>query len=100
MQVCLNSTMVRLKQMYNINTINIDVVSQFHYGSIKTEDRVCKVFNDISSQFHYGSIKTQRIILYWLINIRLNSTMVRLKLLQAIYILIQEKMVSIPLWFD
>ena len=52
--------------------------SQFHYGSIKTEWFSNKASFSGMSQFHYGSIKTAQFGISRL----------------------QDKLVSIPLWFD
>ncbi len=57
-ETSLNSTMVRLKLIIT-SSHNIDEVSQFHYGSIKTlriQSLLLVIF--CLSQFHYGSIKT------------------------------------------
>ncbi|AFH48926.1 Hypothetical protein IALB_1215 [Ignavibacterium album JCM 16511] len=54
----LNSTMVRLKPN-RTQTRRIILMSQFHYGSIKTPNLGQFVKeSETWSQFHYGSIKT------------------------------------------
>ena len=75
----LNSTMVRLKLLKIWNEIKkIARESQFHYGSIKTAVRQLGFANLFKSQFHYGSIKTKK--KYGTVAI--------------------QDIVSIPLWFD
>ncbi len=54
----LNSTMVRLKLLRAVVKDDDVILSQFHYGSIKTVDIVVLDEYDFRSQFHYGSIKT------------------------------------------
>ncbi|AFH48930.1 Hypothetical protein IALB_1219 [Ignavibacterium album JCM 16511] len=57
-KLCLNSTMVRLKHI-TANPGKADsFLSQFHYGSIKTNSIAIKYEPEAASQFHYGSIKT------------------------------------------
>ncbi len=97
--------MVRLKPVGASFIFSIHILSQFHYGSIKTNQninnlkigRVCLNSTMVrlklngktikfrlgysESQFHYGSIKTLTNLIEF--NFRkdgLNSTMVRLKL--------------------
>ena len=53
-------------------------MSQFHYGSIKTEFFLEYLNEIMESQFHYGSIKTTSE------NLQRNAAQI----------------VSIPLWFD
>ena len=74
----LNSTMVRLKHYNQPTDDDYIMLSQFHYGSIKTQLFINKKGSSIMSQFHYGSIKTKP-----------GET-----ILEAI------NRVSIPLWFD
>ncbi len=76
-------------------------MSQFHYGSIKTQITNL-IYNAvvIMSQFHYGSIKTTTNPVGNNLNpCSLNSTMVRLKRGHTVGILAAGR-VSIPLWFD
>ena len=74
----LNSTMVRLKPNNKLFVIRINSKSQFHYGSIKTEETAQNRFKKKG----------------------LNSTMVRLKLHMKDNNIIEFPVVSIPLWFD
>ena len=73
--------MVRLKLQGRVNKTRPFLLSQFHYGSIKTTifyEAKCKIKK---SQFHYGSIKTVGMNgLKTIAHLSLNSTMVRLKL--------------------
>ena len=59
---------------------NINFISefQFHYGSIKIEDAAADLGLDYVFQFHYGSIKIRSMPL----------------------LVLQNSIVSIPLWFD
>ena len=52
--------------------------SQFHYGSIKTNNGGFVENTKAASQFHYGSIKTKKSLYKVALFMRLNSTMVRL----------------------
>ena len=50
--------MVRLKQKYKKERYIDKILSQFHYGSIKTLLNAVNIGEHSGSQFHYGSIKT------------------------------------------
>ena len=54
----LNSTMVRLKPKWKDKKMKYSWLSQFHYGSIKTNNDHVFIIRLNESQFHYGSIKT------------------------------------------
>ena len=70
--------MVRLKRRRKISRA-LDKLSQFHYGSIKTETTLLPAIYIPKSQFHYGSIKTKEKEWFEDKYNGLNSTMVRLK---------------------
>ncbi len=117
--VTFNSIMVRLKPSLS-KAHPVKYSFQFHYGSIKTRKWAIQrlqrhSFNSImvrlkhvlkicikltvAFQFHYGSIKTKRARLKKLTTTTFNSIMVRLKQKQQRWFK-EQRMLSIPLWFD
>ena len=62
----LNSTMVRLKQLKKGFYYGYSLLSQFHYGSIKTNLFQKGFFKGMQSQFHYGSIKTKALMVKYI----------------------------------
>ncbi len=120
----LNSTMVRLKRDKIEVKMRKSSKSQFHYGSIKTQDEAFEETNDkgclnstmvrlklfsyklysrydFESQFHYGSIKTILINLSnhpstkWSQFHYGSIKTVQWEVMKTIF-----TCVSIPLWFD
>ncbi len=92
-----------IKTNYSVFQFNREKTSQFHYGSIKTIlTLLVTSFMDFGSQFHYGSIKTKVAVnnareLYILSQFHYGSIKtVEFLVKNALHIV----MVSIPLWFD
>ena len=70
--------MVRLKASVTCSEVSASIF-QFHYGTIKSKEKVIILDNSTKFQFHYGTIKSGRRSLLSVSLEYFNSTMVRLK---------------------